>query len=256
MNARFEFMSGSTGKYKMNKPPPPGIRQQCSAPLCGCGGFTLLEMLVTISVIAVLVALLFSGLQRSQNSALMAKDISQLRQIGIASITYANEHNGRFPTNMNFDPEVRSSTLGNGASGRPPHILWKDGYLPNLGIFYSPRQKIYTWPDDTTDWGKAGFAREGPSIGYMFYIWRTPRDDPGSVKDFTVPDDIANARLTDNPRAPIYSNLTHVPYSGVPAGGLLNILHLDGAVSQVQQDEFLAISSWMNRMRFAAGIDF
>lgn len=60
------------------------------------GGFTLVELLVVIAVIAVLAALLLPALAGSKASAKSAACKSNLRQIGLALIMYAEEY-GKYP---------------------------------------------------------------------------------------------------------------------------------------------------------------
>jgi prepilin-type N-terminal cleavage/methylation domain-containing protein/prepilin-type processing-associated H-X9-DG protein len=60
-------------------------------------GFTLVELLVVISIIAVLVALLLPSLGRARDAARDAVCKSNLRQIGIGLYTYAVENSGKYP---------------------------------------------------------------------------------------------------------------------------------------------------------------
>jgi prepilin-type N-terminal cleavage/methylation domain-containing protein len=60
-------------------------------------GFTLIEVLVTIAVAAVLVGLLLPALARSREAARGAVCLSNLRQIYVACRAYANEHEGYGP---------------------------------------------------------------------------------------------------------------------------------------------------------------
>ena len=59
-------------------------------------GFTLVEMLVVIAVIAVLAALLLPTLSRSKASAYRIKCVSNLRQLGLAAHMYWDDNNGNF----------------------------------------------------------------------------------------------------------------------------------------------------------------
>lgn len=59
--------------------------------------FTLVELLVTIMIIVVLVGLAFTSLSRALETSRRTKCLSNLRQIGMALQSYANENDGRFP---------------------------------------------------------------------------------------------------------------------------------------------------------------
>lgn len=68
------------------------------------GGFTLVELLVVITIIAVVAALILVGLGTVQNSARATKCLSNLRQITLANITYSNDNNG-FNVSSMTDPQ-------------------------------------------------------------------------------------------------------------------------------------------------------
>lgn len=63
----------------------------------GRRAFTLVELLVVMAIIAVLVAVLLPALSKTRQAANSAACLSNLRQIGMASIMHANEHRGHFP---------------------------------------------------------------------------------------------------------------------------------------------------------------
>lgn len=68
------------------------------------GGFTLIEVLVTVSIIAALASLVLPGLIRSQSRARIVVCASNLRQHQIFAQLYANENNGRLvPNTSHFD---------------------------------------------------------------------------------------------------------------------------------------------------------
>jgi prepilin-type N-terminal cleavage/methylation domain-containing protein/prepilin-type processing-associated H-X9-DG protein len=69
------------------------LKEKCM----GRRGFTLVEILVVIGVIAVLMAILLPTLSLATESSRRVSCASQLRQVGAALTAYVNENRGEFP---------------------------------------------------------------------------------------------------------------------------------------------------------------
>lgn len=82
-------------------------------------GFTLVELLVVIGIIAVLVGILLPALSKARSSAKTLKCLSNLRQLGIATAMYAGEQKNYLP--------YPTTTLGEG-------LLWYNALDPYLQV--------------------------------------------------------------------------------------------------------------------------
>jgi len=117
----------------------PGVRRtedaavqrgrQCAARWLSGHGFTLVELLVVMSIIAVLVSIVFPVLARTKERAYLTQCTLNARQIGMAVKMYAQDYDDRFPYATTIDS---GSKLGGVAT--LPKVLAP--YVANRDIWF------------------------------------------------------------------------------------------------------------------------
>jgi prepilin-type processing-associated H-X9-DG protein/prepilin-type N-terminal cleavage/methylation domain-containing protein len=99
----------------------------------GMKGMTLLEILVVISIIAVLVGLLFPSIKGIQQMGKTVQCMNNLRQIGAALQLYSADYQGKFPSigsaNLSGISGGWSDRLTAGYLSRTTRISTREGYV-------------------------------------------------------------------------------------------------------------------------------
>ena len=93
-------------------------------------GFTLVELLVVIGIIAILIAILMPALMAVRKSAMTAQCGSNLRQIGMAIRLYLEESKGAFPYHPNGG--LWTDPAGNMLLANDDRAYWGVVYIPYI----------------------------------------------------------------------------------------------------------------------------
>lgn len=98
-----------------------------SGPYRSRRGYTLIEVLVAISIIALLISILIPALAKARDAGRAATCLSNQRQLGLAATLYANENSGFVPREGVDNPE----------RDRPP---WAIALRPYIDSNYSDEE--------------------------------------------------------------------------------------------------------------------
>ena len=86
-------------------------------------GFTLVELLVVISIIALLIGILIPAIGKARTSARVAVDLSNLRSHGIGSSAYAGENKGNMPNVNAGDGRTGAGVNTSGSKQHPARFF-------------------------------------------------------------------------------------------------------------------------------------
>ena len=192
-------------------------------------GFTLVELLVVISVIAILLAILLPSLQRAKEGAKRTVCANQMKQIGVATHAYAGDNNYKMPNVLNkYDDEdnnlyvlYRHDDKGTDpATGEPIPFrlacLYEGDYITDPEVFYCPsnRMELYQFENynNPKPWGSPHQIYNTGRNDWirMAYTWfptdpKGEKTDPVKFKDdveMRIPEETAKTLLGLDPYVP------------------------------------------------------
>ena len=153
------------------------------------GGFSLIELLVVLSIAALLMALLMPNFIRLREAARQAACASNLHQVGLALSLYTDEYGGRLPSSIFSGrengrgrkarpSEMIFANLGDGK--KPGSIGWDGlGWLYGTGLIKSPQ--VFYCPSHTgshpIERYRDGWANAGTQLVEINYHYRRDIDD-------------------------------------------------------------------------------
>jgi prepilin-type N-terminal cleavage/methylation domain-containing protein len=243
-------------------------------------GFTMIELLVVITIIAMMISLLLPALSRARGLAQRVQCATNLRSIGQSIMIYAANNQNQYPCNSTlaktgFEMPFRSMINGTQQNGQPAPaglgLLYTTQMMTNPTMFYCSQPGFYgpyctvdgqylpalVKNGGTINWGSVAYGYcyyyqirqvqfgRLPSTFSTVQFTQSPVDSGATV---LASDLTANWFGNWNWPGPLPASNHTVSAGGQPDGG--NTLYNDGSVSWKNLNEMQLGYSWLGIMNF------
>ncbi len=140
--------------------------------------FSLIELLVVISIVAVLIALLLPAIKKAKENAWVVSCGSQLHQVHVGSVGFASDHDGMLirheqlrahnggPANMHFDSNTVHVIYASGVGATAYDVYFLPYFNYSREVFFCPAHPV-----------RADFAKSSPEGKRLGWGWPSPLVD-------------------------------------------------------------------------------
>ena len=216
-------------------------------------GYTLVELLVVVGIMAVLISILLPALTKARESAVRVNCLSNLRQVGISIALYAQENKGFVPAERIDNDYAFNFTYYLNAAGKgwsDVGLMVERGYLTDGRVLYCPDQKnealIYE-----TQWND-------PTQKRMGYLYRFRANDiTPTVKMHRLArkammyDQVGHAEWTFIAHRARGANVLYGDGSALwcPEGEKIKAVGIASLPNWISDPQMLLIISWFDELR-------
>ncbi len=138
-------------------------------------GFTLVELLVVVTIIIVLAGIAFTTTRNVRRSAIKVTDMSNLRSLAAAAMAAGGDNGGRLPA-------IHAGTDGKASTNPAPYYLVGRNTLESYGITreacYIPNKGVVGGAPDYKWWTMFGADSQTPTHYNYFANDAAPGKDP------------------------------------------------------------------------------